>query len=307
MNKRTFSYGLNFGLIAILALLVLRSNTASDLAPIASKPKPAAPDVEQVVHGVPLPQSLSFAGQAVPLADANVRERLDRELLVNTYWHSNTIRSMKLADKYFPVIEPILAKYGIPDDFKYLAVIESGLMNVTSPAGAKGIWQFMPATAKEYNLEVANEVDERYHLEKATVAACKYLANSFRSFNDWALTAAAYNAGKSRISKLMNTQRADNYYDLYLTSETERYVFRILAAKLILSNPQRYGFYIDGTEQYQPVAYRTESVTSIADIPAYAQQKGVTYKALKLLNPWLRSTKLTERKSKKSYEIKIPL
>jgi len=308
-----FSLGLNIVLGVVVALILLRSNTATDKneLPVNKETTISQNVVDdlgiQDLKPVPIPDNLLFAGERMPLHDLDVKERLDRELLVNTYWHSNTIRNIKLANKYFPIIEPILAKHGVPDDFKYLAVAESGLLNVTSPAGAKGIWQIMKGTAKENGLEVTSEVDERYHIEKATELACRYLKKSYNRFGSWSLAAAAYNAGNSRVSGVMDKQKANSYYDLYLNTETSRYVFRIAAIKLILSNPAAYGFNIPRSEKYFTTAYNVETVKAIDNIPAFAQLKGTTYKQFKLLNPWLRTTQLTASKTGKTYEIKIPL
>ncbi|HLT51457.1 MAG TPA: lytic transglycosylase domain-containing protein, partial [Arenibacter sp.] len=193
---------------------------------------------------IEIPEDLNFAGEAVPFEDPEIMERVDREFLVNAYWQSNALLLMKRAHKFFPIIEPILAKNGIPDDFKYLALAESGLQNVVSPAGATGFWQIMPATGREYGLEINKNVDERYHVEKSTEVACRYLKKSKERFGSWTLAAAAYNAGAGGIQKFMGIQKVDAYYDLLLGEETGRYVFRILAIKEILSNPEKYGFHL---------------------------------------------------------------
>ncbi|MFT6796140.1 MAG: membrane-bound lytic murein transglycosylase D, partial [Maribacter sp.] len=200
---------------------------------------------EYRISSIDIPEDLNFAGEAVPQQDPEIMERVDREFLVNTYWQSNALLLMKRANKYFPVIEPILAKNGIPDDFKYLAVAESGLTNVVSPAGATGFWQIMQETGREYGLEVNSNVDERYHLEKSTEVACKYLNRWKEKYGSWTLTAAAYNAGPGGINKYMRIQQVDDYYDLLLGQETGRYVFRIMAIKAILSNPEKYGFHLE--------------------------------------------------------------
>ncbi len=312
---KKMSWALNVCLLAIIGMIFLRSNTTSEQAPPPEKrvgnnsEASSSPFFDlQHMKAVPIPASMNFCGENVPLHDYDVKERLDRELLSNTYWHSNTIRNIKLANKFFPIIEPILAQNGIPDDFKYLAVIESSLQaNATSHAGAVGYWQFLKGTAKEYGLEVAEQVDERRHIEKATKAACKYLKNMYNRFGNWTLAASAYNAGGAGISSQMNKQKANTYYDLVLNQETARYVFRILAVKLILQNPEQYGFDVPYNERYHPVAFNVETVKSIPSIPDFALQRGTTYKQLKLLNPWLRTTALNARSSGKSYEIKIPL
>ncbi|NCT17037.1 MAG: murein transglycosylase [Flavobacteriaceae bacterium CG_4_8_14_3_um_filter_34_10] len=258
------------------------------------------------IYAIPMPEKLDFAGEEVPLNDPDIRERMDRELLVNTYWQSNGLLMFKRANKAFPVMEPILKKYGIPDDFKYLAVIESGLLNVVSPAGARGIWQIMPKTAKEFGLEVNENVDERYDLEKATEAACKYILASKQQFGTWTEAAAAYNAGNTGISRRLGEQRVENYYDLLLGEETGRYVFRILALKEIMSNPVLYGFNFREKDLYTLVpSYKIEVDSAITDLSAFALQNGINYKILKIHNPWLREAKLNN-KSRKKYNIEIP-
>ena len=197
------------------------------------------------ISTIEIPEDLNFAGEVVPQDDPEIMERVDREFLVNTYWQSNALLLMKRANKYFPIIEPILAKNGIPDDFKYLAVAESALTNVVSHAGATGFWQIMKGTGKEYGLEINGNVDERYHLEKSTQVACDYLNRFKKKYGSWTLTAAAYNAGSGSINKFMGIQKVDDYYDLLLGEETGRYVFRIMAIKEILSNPEKYGFEIE--------------------------------------------------------------
>ena len=258
------------------------------------------------IKALKIPNNLTFAGEAIPLNKPDVRERIDKELLVNTYWQSNALLLIKRSHKFFPVIEPILAKNGIPDDFKYLAVIESGLENVTSSAGAKGFWQLMPNTAKERGLEVNNNVDERYNIEKATEAACDYLLQSKEKFGTWTLAAAAYNAGNRGISRNQEKQKVTDYYDLLLSSETQRYVPRIIAIKEILSHPNHYGFIFDNEDLYKLEQTKLVTVdTAIHNIASFAQQMECNYKELKLHNPWLRENHLNN-KSRKKYEIKIP-
>ena len=258
------------------------------------------------VYAISIPENLDFAGENVPLSDPDVYERMDRELLVNTYWQSNGLLMFKRAEKYFPVIEPILKKYGVPDDFKYLAVIESGLINVVSPAGARGVWQIMPATAKENGLEVNENVDERYNLEKSTEVACKYILKSKESLGSWTLAAAAYNAGNSGISKRLEEQQVSNYYDLLLGEETGRYIFRIIALKEILNHPQKYGFNFTDDDLYKDIPTYTVTVdTAVTDFTAFAKRFGINYKILKIHNPWLREPKLNN-KSRKEYSIEIP-
>ena len=249
---------------------------------------------------------MDFSGEEVPTFMADVQERLDKEMITNMNYHTNTTLVIKRANKVFPIIEPILAKYGVPDDFKYLAVIESSLVNAVSPAGARGVWQFMPATAKEKGMEVSDEVDERYHLEKSTEAACKYLLVAKEKFGSWTLAAASYNGGMNGISKKMDEQQVDNYYDLLLTEETSRYVFRILALKEIMKNSDKYGFRIPNEALYYNIPTKKIVIdSSITDLAKFAKTQGVNYKILKIHNPWLRDKKLTVTTGKK-YEIEIP-
>ena len=259
------------------------------------------------VEALDIPNVMTFAGERVPLQDTDVRERLDREIHVNTYWHSNMLLMIKKANRFFSEIEPLLKKYNLPDDFKYLAVAESGLDNVTSHAGASGFWQFMKATGKEYGLEINNYVDERYNLELATKVAAQYLINSKDLFGSWTTAAAAYNAGNAGITKQMKRQDATDYYSLLLNSETGRYVFRILAFKEILSNPEKYGFYVDQQDLYQAIPTKTIIIdTPVEDFAKFAKQQGINYKILKIHNPWLRDTYL-KNASGKAYSIKIPI
>jgi membrane-bound lytic murein transglycosylase D len=258
------------------------------------------------IHALPIPESFSFAGEQVPLHVFDVRERFDRELLVNTYWQSQTMLFFKRANRWFPVIEPILERNGLPDDFKYLALIESGLMNVVSPAGASGFWQILEGTGRELGLEVNSQIDERYHVEKATEAACKYLKNAKNRFGTWTMAAAAYNIGNARLTGIVQTQKVSDYYDLHLNEETSRYVFRILAIKAIFANPAASGFFFQPEDLYEPFVHFTVNVdTTINDLVAFALHHETTYKELRRHNPWLRSYKLPNR-IRKVYEIKIP-
>ena len=255
----------------------------------------------------PLPQSLSFAGEEVPLDVYWVREALDRELVINCYQHSKTLRIFKLSSRVFPTVEKILKEEGVPDDFKYLCVAESGLENVTSPANAGGYWQFIPSTAKVYGLEVGTDVDERCHLEKATRAACKYLKKMKNQFGSWTMAAAGYNRGDGGLQAAVDDQKVHNYWDLWLNSETSRYVYRILSFKLIFENPQAYGVAICPAQMYPPIETKTVKVTtSIASLPRFAEEHHVTYRELRNLNPWIRNNKLTVA-SGKSYDIALPV
>ncbi len=253
-----------------------------------------------------LPNSIDFAGEPAPLHISDVRERLDRELLVNANLHASTLLVIKRANRAFEIIEPILKKYNVPDDFKYLAVIESGLVNAVSPAGARGVWQFMPATAKEMGLEVNDYVDERYDLEKSTETACKYLLQSKAKFGTWTLAAAAYNGGNTGVNRQIESQKVKDYYDLLLTEETSRYVFRILALKEIMNAPEKYDFVLDKSELYENLPTRKVEVDStIEDLADFAIAQGINYKILKIHNPWLRDKKLLNTGGKK-YSIAIP-
>ena len=258
------------------------------------------------VYAIQVPADLNFADEAMPLKNLDILERMDRELLVNTYWQSNGLLMFKRAKKYFPIIEPILKKHNIPDDFKYLAVIESGLTNAVSPAGARGVWQIMPATGRENGLEVNDNVDERYHLEKSTEVACKYLLKSKEELGSWTLAAAAYNAGTAGISRKLKEQNVTDYYDLLLGEETGRYLFRIVALKEILNNPTKYGFNFREKDLYSNVpTFKVEVDTAVSDFSEFAQNYNINYKILKLHNPWLREPHLNN-KSKKLYQIEIP-
>ena len=261
---------------------------------------------EYRISAIEIPADLNFANETVPQEDPEIMERVDREFLVNTYWQSNALLLMKRAHKYFPVIEPILSKNGIPDDFKYLAVAESGLQNVVSHAGATGFWQIMKPTGREYGLEINDNVDERYHLEKSTEVACRYLLKYKEKYGSWTLAAAAYNAGPGSINKYMGIQQANDYYDLLLGEETGRYVFRILAIKEILSNPEKYGFDIENDDLYTAVptfnVVVDEPVQNFAD---FAQHYEINYKILKRHNAWLREPHLNNA-SGKTYTLEIP-
>ncbi len=258
------------------------------------------------VFSLNTPTEISFAEERVPLEVLDVRERLDRELLVNTYWQSQSLLFHKRANRWFPIIEPILERNGVPDDFKYLAVIESGLTNAVSPAGATGYWQLLKETGIQFGLEVNGEVDERYHVEKSTEAACRYLKAAYNQYGSWSMSAASYNMGINGLQKQSNRQKSTYYYDLLLSDETSRYIFRILAAKEILSKPGVYGFHFRPKDLY-PV-YKTYEVVvedEIKDLAQFAIDHGTNYKVLKILNPWLRDSFLPNP-NKKKYAIKLP-
>ena len=302
---------MGLGMLFVLSTLIFSVQRGDALEAKLLKAQEALKETKNVapeykISAIAIPENLNFAGEKVPQDDPEILERIDREFLVNTYWQSNALLLMKRAHKYFPIIEPILARHGVPDDFKYLAVAESGLQNVVSPKGATGFWQIMRTTGREYGLEVNANVDERYHLEKATEVACRYLRRSKEKFGSWTLAAAAYNAGPGGVNKQLTIQKADDYYDLLLGQETGRYVFRILAIKEILSNPETYGFEIAKEDLYDPIPTFTvevdEPVTNFAD---FAAEYGINYKILKRHNPWLRQPHLNNV-TKKKYAIAIP-
>ena len=258
------------------------------------------------VYALDLPDTLSFAGEKVPLHSPDLRVRLDRELLVNTYWQSNMMLLLKRANKYFPTIEKILIEEGVPTDLKYLSVIESGLENVVSPAGAKGFWQIMKNTGREYGLEVNTNVDERNHIGFSTRMAARYLKKAKDKFGSWTLAAASYNRGMSGIQRNLKIQKVESYFDLRLGQETSRYVFRILAVKEIIENPTKYGYIFENSDLYYSVPVHYHGLdTAITNLTTFAEKMGVNYKILKIHNPWLLQNHLNNR-SRKYYEIAIP-
>ncbi len=299
MNK-FLSYSFFIALFLLGAFLFISSSDLSDEdhAEIHSLP--------QVIRSVPIADYVDLGGERIPIERHDVKERLDRELMVNSYWHSNTIQNIKMAHRFFPTIERILAEEGVPDDFKYLAVAESDLRLKTSYAGAKGYWQFMKAAGKQYGLEINDEVDERYHIERSTRAAAKYIKYLKNRFGSWTNAAASYNMGPTRYNKLSKAQGSSNYFDLNLNDETSRYVFRILAFKYILSDPEKYGFIIHEDEKYQPLDnFYVETVDqSVASWSTFAKERGISYRDLKVYNPWLIDSKLTVIKN--TYQVKIP-
>ncbi len=260
-----------------------------------------------VVYAPIIPSDVDFAGEKIPVDNYDVRESLDMELMKTMYWHSEALLYIKRANRYFPIIEPILAKNGVPDDFKYLAVAESGLKNVVSPAGAAGYWQFLKATGIEYKLEITTEIDQRYDIEKSTQAACEYLLNAYKKYKNWTLVAASYNMGGGALNKEIETQKVDNYYDLLLNSETGRYVYRIVAYKLIMKNPRNYGFVFRDKDLYPTIKTKTLEIDStISNLIDFAKANNTNYKVFKDLNQWLRSKTLTNT-TKKKYYIRVPI
>jgi hypothetical protein len=265
----------------------------------------AIPEPVQIIS-FSLPDSLSFAGEPVPMHLPDIRERLDKELHINSYLHNNTIFLMKRANRWFPQMVPILKQYGIPEDFKYLPLIESALLNDVSPKQAVGFWQIIKSAGRENGLEINPEVDERYDPLKSTEAACTYLRKAYERFGNWTLVAASYNRGISGMNKALDNQQVQSYYDLFLNDETSRYVFRILACKEIIEHPQTYGFTVDPSHLYQPEVLRYVEVDkTIPDLVMFAKAQGSNYKLLKRHNPWLRDDRLTVRNGK-TYRIAFP-
>jgi membrane-bound lytic murein transglycosylase D len=310
-KKRTLQGAILIFLIVAVIIMVAAytqmSGTVEKPELQASLSKAVKDGLPQVIHPIDLDRPFNFAGEPLPMDNFDVRERLDRELIINSYRHSTTILNIKNAYKYFPVIEPILRENGVPDDFKYMAVAESDLQNATSWAGAKGIWQFMEAMAEHYGLEVNREVDERYHIEKATRAACEYLKDTRKRFSSWTLAAAAYNLGGTSLAREMENQRTGNFYDLNLNEETSRYPFRLVAIKEILNRPDDFGFHIEDRDKYSPLSnYKVVRVDKpIPNLGDFAKEHGTSYRMLKVYNPWLRTYRLSNP-SRKTYEIKIP-
>jgi hypothetical protein len=256
---------------------------------------------------VELPKKLTFAGEEVPMKYIDVRENLDRELLSTVYFHSQTIRYIKNAPRYFSIIEPILKSNGVPEDFKYLCVAESGFdVRAVSPSKAVGLWQLLESAAKENGLEVNSEVDERYHIEKSTQAACRIFKANYQKFGSWSLVAASYNGGRTGLDQKIAAQKVKSYYDLLFVEETSRYVFRILALKLVMEDPKEYGFRIEKDQLYPVIETKNIEVKgAVTDWATFALEKGITYKTLKMFNPWLRETFL-KNTARKTYTLKIP-
>lgn len=292
MNKQTI-----FSILLMTLLLALPSGLQ------ASNPytNPSS------TYALAIPKQVTFCQENIDLRRMDVRERFDRELLAMNFMHSATLQLVKRANRYFPIIEPILKANHIPDDMKYLCCIESSLNpKSVSGTGAAGLWQFMATTAKEYGLQVNSEVDERFHIEKSTVAACQYLKDAYEIYKDWNLVAAAYNAGKRRITTSLEEQQVDDYFDLYLNEESSRYVYRILACKWVMEHLQDYGFYLSESDLYQPIDYRKVVVNkAVASWADFAKAQGCTFKQLKEANLWIKGNVLTNS-SGRLYEVKLP-
>ncbi|MBK5722027.1 transglycosylase SLT domain-containing protein [Dysgonomonas sp. Marseille-P4677] len=300
--KKIIMYFIPVVCVCAIAIMLLSNNSQEE---VVSK----APYVLSMTKSVEVPHKVEFAGEELVLDRYDLHERYDREINGFTYLHSSTLLLIKRANRYFPIIEPILKENGVPEDFKYLAVIESSLDHrAVSPVGAAGLWQFMPKTAPGYGLEVSSEVDERYSIEKSTEAACKYLKQAYAKYGTWTSVALSYNAGQGRISGELEKQQAEDSLDLWLVSETTRYYFRMLAIKQLFESPSKFGFILTEKDLYKPMEFTKEVVTqSIPDLATFAKDKGITYAQLKDFNSWLRDRKLTiSAKSRSSYTILIP-
>ncbi|BDS13652.1 M56 and MltD domain-containing protein [Aureispira anguillae] len=305
-QHKTFTKRNTYRILLLFPMVMILSCIFAFQSP---KTKPAT--TSSISGGITIPSipsEIDFAGEALPMDNFDAKERFDRELISNCFRHSATVLFLKRANRYFPIIEPILAQHGIPDDIKYLAVAESALANAVSPMGAKGFWQFMPRSAQEKGLEISTEIDERYHLEKATVAACQYLKEAYQKLGSWTLAAAAYNMGRAGLQKKMTEQGGKNYFDLHLNTETARYVLRIMAIKEIMQHPASYGFNLEEKDLYPPmptfkVVVERNAVPNLAD---YAKKHHISYRMLKLYNPWLLGTSL-KNPNHKAYSIKIPV
>jgi hypothetical protein len=297
--------GIFCSFLIIISLLFTACNEKEKV--VTNPPEKTESTADKTFHvSLPkLPESISFCGEKIHLDNFDVKERMDRELVINTFYHSSTIQILKRANRYFPEIERILKENGMHDDMKYLCVIESALSNATSPSGAKGFWQFMSRTGQEFDLIVNAQVDERFNLSKSTEAACEYLENANRKFGNWVSAAASYNCGMGGLSRAMEAQQTENFFDLYISKETTRYVFRILAFKAIMEDPEAYGFNVKEMEMYEPVSTRKVEVTeSIPNLSDWAVENGSNLRMLKLLNPWLVSNSLTL--SPTNYTILLP-
>ena len=306
-NKRSGIYFFPIGVFAMIALIIIvttifLNNNTTTANEFLDEDFPQG----YKITSPEIPNYLEFAGEKIPTENFEVYERMDREFISNTYYHSATILALKRATRWFPVIEPILKKNNIPDDFKYLCVAESNMENVVSPAGATGFWQFMKEAGQKYGLEINSLVDERYDVWKSTDAACKYLKDSYEMFGSWTLSAASYNMGQDGVTLQMERQKAKDYFNLVINSETSRFVARIVALKYILQNPETYGYDIKDDEKYKPIEYYEIKLdSSVSDFSDYAKGLGINYFILKMYNPWLRDNYLTDN-SKQVYMIKLP-
>ena len=296
--------------LAALVLVAWAFAFSMDSAPAtlgANAGRCAVDTLPQQVSPPRIQAGLDFAGTPLPLERIGVRERMEKELLIGTFRHSSSLLTLKRSGRWFPMMEPILVDSGIPVDFKYLSVIESGLANAVSPSDARGFWQFMKPAAEEFGLRVDRDVDERYHVEKATRAACAYLNEAYRRYGDWLLAAASYNMGMSGVSRRLEEQHGTAYWDLMLNNETARYVYRLYATKQVMESPEQHGFRLAAEDWYAPIPTRdTILVDSVEDLAAFARESGVSYNALKTLNPWLRTDRLPIREDQ-YYVVRLPL
>ncbi len=297
------------GKAALAILILLSTGFVFTLLVSAGNQQQEITDYEEsgpVAVSWAIPEGVTFAGEEMPLQNFDTRESLDRELNATAYRHGSTLLTIKRAGRYFPEIENILKEYGVPDDFKYLACAESDLSNAISPAGATGYWQIMEATGKESGMIINREVDERYDLDKSTRFACKYFLKAYEKYGSWTMAAASYNNGLSGLSEQVDIQKETNYYDLLLNEETARYIFRIAALKLIMTEPSKYGFNVGPGDLYRPVPYREVKVdTAVTSFEQFARQFNTNYKILKFLNPWLRKPFLTNSE-RREYTIRVP-
>lgn len=302
-----FIYGMLALCLAGIGAILLQKPTRDTTGPqFMDRQQGMSPIPLDSIRIFPIPDTLSFAGERVPLDRQDIFERLEREIYSIAYWQSNTVLLMKRSAKYLPEISKTLQEQGVPDDFKYLAMAESGLANVTSPVGAKGFWQFMQGTAKDFGLEVNRNVDERYHWQKATKAATAYLNQAHKKFGNWTAVAASYNMGQAGFSRRQSEQLEEDYYQLLLNDETSRYIFRVLAYKVIFENPQDYGFNLRPKDYYQDPEMEIVTVEKdISNLAEWAKGRGYSYKELKLYNPWMRERNLNVRRGR-TYQILLP-
>lgn len=308
MNKNKRTYTIIGVVIAATSFLFIRATNGTDkyfsFVKVGAKEENLALPLQNA-FAIKFPEKASFAGEDVPLDDAEVRERLDRELTVNAYWQSSTIMMLKRANRFFPTIEKILKEEGVPDDFKYLCLAESALDNVVSPAGAAGFWQIMKTTGTQYGLLINDEIDERYNLEKATRVACRYFKDANLKSGSWTAAAASYNMGISGVLRQQTLQGETAYYHLWLNSETSRYVQRIIALKIIYQNQRDYGFYLNKEDVYPEFKYTIQQVNGVVNWIAFAKQNNINYKLLRIYNPWIRDYNLVN-KDKRTFDVKIP-
>jgi membrane-bound lytic murein transglycosylase D len=298
---------ISLGMLLLVLIVALTASLPGSVKSAYNTLVPVGEPLPQQIRTISLEGNFHFAGEALPMDVADIRERLEREILINSYLHASTLLKIKRTSRYFPEIERILREEGMPDDLKYLAVAESALENATSSAGAKGIWQFMEATGKAYGLEINKEIDERYHLDKATRAACQYLREYHGKFGSWLLAASGYNMGGPRLTRQMAEQRAASFDELELNAETSRYIFRIVALKTILDAPDHFGFNLLPEDYYPPFDNYTlvEVNGPIANWGDFAREHGTNFRQLKIYNPWILGTTLTN-KERKRYSVRVP-